>query len=127
MTQITTILLTIVFTMCGKNCFSQKKHYPPKQIIETYIWKGACSSKTKFVKEMTLEIYNDSTYILRPIACRESYPTKKMRREQKHWVANGTYKTINGKRIYYQVVNEIGFKQYDKYVAYNDSTILKLK
>lgn len=76
---------------------------------------------------MTLEIYSDSTYILRPVACKESYPTKKMRKEQKNWVANGTYKTINGNRIFYQDANEIGFKQYDKYVTYNDSTILKLK
>ena len=76
---------------------------------------------------MTLEVFSDSTYILRPVACRESHPNKKMRREQKHWVANGTYKTINGKRIFYQGVNEIGFKQFDKYVTYNDSTILKLK
>lgn len=127
MTQLTTIILTIVFTLYGQNCFSQKKQNPPKQIIETYFWKGPCSIKTNFVKEMTLEVYSDSTYILRPVVCRESYPTKKMRREQKHWVANGTYKTINGKRIFYQGVNEIGFKQYDKYVTYNDSTILNLK
>ncbi len=127
MTRLTTIILTIMFTLCGQNCFPQKRQNPTKQIIETYFWQGPCSVKTNFIKKMTLEIYSDSTYILRPVMCRESYPTKKLRRQQKNWVANGIYKTINGHRIFYQGSNVIGYKQYDKYITYNDSTVLKLK
>ena len=127
MTQLTTILLTIVFTLLGQNCFSQKKHKTSAQIIETYFWEGPCSTKTNYIKKMALEIYSDSTYILRPVACKESYPTKKIRRQQKNWVANGTYKIFNGKRIFYQGSHEIGLKQHDNYITYNDSTILQRK
>ena len=110
-----------------KNNFSQNCTNMPKHIIEVYFWKGPCSTKTNLLEKMTLEVYSDSTYIIKPVECRSLYNTKKEWKAHKNWVASGTFKLINGQRVFYQGENEMVLKQYDKYITYKEIYLLKIK
>lgn len=101
-----------------------------KQIIEKYFWKGPCD-KNGF-EQLTFEIYSDSTFILRPLECKDIYKSKrvlfKTRKEWKasrHWAAYGTWKINEGKKKYFQNSNEMEIEQHDSFVTFKNSTILK--
>jgi hypothetical protein len=101
-----------------------------KQIIEKYFWKGPCD-KNGF-EQLTFEVYNDSTFILRPLECKDMYKskrilfkTKKEWKASRHLAANGTWKIYEGKRKYFQNSSEMPIKQGDSSITFKDSTILK--
>jgi hypothetical protein len=106
----------------------EKQH---KQIIEKYFWKGDCD-KNGF-ERLTVEVYNDSTFIFRPLVCKEMYnskrvlfKTKKEWKKSRFWAAYGDWKIINGKRKYFQNNHEIEIKQFNNYLTYKDSSKLSL-
>lgn len=123
-----TAKLIFIFLFFAKSNFSQITLNVKKNIIEKYFWKGStCSNKTNMLKKLTLEIYSDSTYILKPVECRELYNTKKEWKAHKNWFANGIYKTINEQRYFYQNNNEAGLMQQNSYITYKEIRLLKIK
>lgn len=97
------------------------------QLIEKYYWKGACG--TNEFKQLTLEIYNDSSFVLKPLECEDKskrvlYKSKKEWRESRSWSAYGTWKIQEGKRKYFQENNEMPLKQNNSFITFKDSIIL---
>lgn len=135
MRQFIYFIFLILFSLSTLKINAQNKTIKPsnssKQIIEKYFWKGPCD-KNGFEK-LTFEVYDDSSFIFRPLECKDMYKSKKVlfktRKEWKasrYWAAYGTWKINEGKRKYFQDNNEMPIKQGNSFITFKDSTILNL-